>query len=278
MHTHRTTRAQTRPDTDMDRTPTRPCARTLFPWTDSTNPACGHLQGLGHGAAAAAVAAAADDDDDGFHTAEDGARWGSLLAVCCPPGALPCMHTCCRSVNARSFLSRLHFRCSAAEWRDMFGALDIGADVGGQKCVRRIVRGLGVGLDRVLLRELYWDGTVAQKLETYWSTTVGTSVNLEDWRQPGFDFTTPLHAEPSFNELVWGGGTHGLVRRFIEWFLGEQIVPPFDGCPLWVPSPERVRIPARCRCACARSVWPTLRLCCACPAEIARWHVYLRHA
>jgi hypothetical protein len=68
----------------MDRTPTRPCARTLFPRTDITNPACGHLQRLG-----GAAAAAEDDDNDDD---DDVARWGSLLVVCCPPGALPCMH------------------------------------------------------------------------------------------------------------------------------------------------------------------------------------------
>jgi hypothetical protein len=163
------------------------------------------------------------------------------------------MHTCCRSVNPRSFLSRLLFRCSAAEWSHVFGALNIGKDEGAQKLVRRIVHGLGAGLDKEAFRELYWEGTVAEKLETNWSTTLGMSVTLGDWQHPGFDFTTPLHPDASINARFLFGGTHGSVKRLIEWFLDEQIVPPFDGYPLSVPSPERVRIPARCRCGCARS-------------------------
>jgi len=162
------------------------------------------------------------------------------------------MHTCCRSAYACSALSRLLFRCSDAEWSHVFCALNIGKDVGAQRLVRRIVRGLGVGLDKELLRELYWNGTVAEKLETNW-TTLGMSVKLGDWQQPGFDFTTPLNPDASFNARFLFGGTHGSVKRLIEWFLDEQLVPPFDGYPLYVPSPERVRIPARCRCGCARS-------------------------
>ena len=90
------------------------------------------------------------------------------------------MHTWCRSVNPRSFLSRLLFRCSAAEWSHLFGALNIGEDEGAQKLVQRIVRGLGVGLDTTVLREMYWDGTVAEALE-FKMSNVGLSVKLEDW-------------------------------------------------------------------------------------------------
>ena len=118
----------------------------------------------------------------------------------------------------------------------MFCALNIGKDVGAQRLVRRIVRGLGVGLDTTVLRERYWDGTVAEVLE-FKMSNVGLSVKLEDWRQLGFDFTTPLHADPAYNKLAFFGGTHGSVKRFIEWFLDEQIVPPFDSFPFKVVCP-----------------------------------------
>jgi hypothetical protein len=90
--------------------------------------------------------------------------------------------------------------------------------------VKRLVTVLGVGpLDKEKLRSMLYDGTMDRVLRSNGFHLYRVSIDLSDWLNPEFVFTTPMVSNADANTVLFGGTSTETLLGFVEWINDERI-------------------------------------------------------